>query len=104
MIIDVETSTYRQAIMILVLLVTANKREPTPERIAPSRRVPIRPRTDVMGDADSAPVIDPSVKIAAIRPNLDDCSVSSTVKVEACFVEVIRTVMSIHPSRSPIPR
>lgn len=57
-------------------MVTANSRDPIPDRIAPSLSVPIRPRTEVIGEADKAPVIDPRVKIAAIRPNFDDYRIS----------------------------
>lgn len=71
-----EMCTHRQRIMTSVLLVTANSRDPIPERIAPILSVPIRPTTEVMGEADRAPVIDPRVKIAAIRPNLDDYFIS----------------------------
>lgn len=67
--------------MTVVLLVTANSKDPIPESMAPSLRVPIRPTTEVMGEADSAPVIDPSVKTAAIKPNLDDYIVSLLIIV-----------------------
>lgn len=59
-------------IMTVVEFVRANKSEARHDKVAPSRRTPTRPRTEVNGEADRAPHIDPSVNTATMRPNLDD--------------------------------
>lgn len=53
-------------------LVIAKYSEARQQMEAPSRKAPIRPMADMMGEPDKAPVIDPSVNTATIRPNLDD--------------------------------
>jgi hypothetical protein len=79
-------------------LVIANNNEDKQEIIAPSLNVPILPSIDMMGEPDKAPVIDPSVNTATINPNLDDYHQQSPLQVIRR-----RTVISIHPSRSPNP-
>jgi len=53
-------------------LVIANNRDARQEITAPSLNVPILPSIDMMGEPLRAPVIDPSVNTATIKPNLDD--------------------------------
>jgi hypothetical protein len=79
-------------------LVIANNNEDRQEMIAPSLNVPILPSIDMMGEPDRAPVIDPSVNTATINPNFDDYYQHPPLTVLKR-----RTVISIHPSRSPSP-
>jgi hypothetical protein len=79
-------------------LVIANSNEARQEMIAPSLNVPILPSIDMMGEPDKAPVIDPSVNTATINPNLEDYHQHPPLNHSER-----RTVISIHPSRSPSP-
>jgi hypothetical protein len=53
-------------------LVIAKYSEARQEIVAPSLKAPILPMADMIGEPDRAPVIDPSVNTATIKPNLDD--------------------------------
>jgi len=90
--------TYLEMIIRIGELVIANNNEDRQEITAPSLNVPILPSIDMMGEPDKAPVIDPSVNTATINPNLEDYHQHSPLTVIKR-----RTVISIHPSRSPNP-
>jgi len=90
--------TNLEMIMRMGELVIANNNEDRQEITAPSLKVPILPSIDMMGEPDKAPVIDPSVNTATINPNLEDYHQHPPLPVLR-----IRTVISIHPSKSPNP-